>query len=571
MASSSSAATECYHLNNLEFSDNNIINKYDSSPSRTRSPKLLNVATAESPPSSCPSSSPPKAEVFCNVGITSSGHSRHHHFHHHHQQHHSSLIPPMDGALNLTQQLTNTRPMVNANMREISVASYTAANQPTTSASYLNSPTEKRQSPGLACVVCGDTSSGKHYGILACNGCSGFFKRSVRRKLIYRCQAGTGKCAIDKAHRNQCQACRLKKCLQMGMNKDAVQNERQPRNTATIRPETLAEMEADRIYHRDDSARLNNSNVLHPLGNTVAVSVFPPPAAVPRMVRDFVSAENCSKSDSEDNQSEPPGDDHGPTSGFSSPSVQNGSMFQHRSLSTATSTSGLHATVQPTAIYNSSSAAMLNPHLPPTGQLMYTQPTSHTETVYETSARLLFMAIRWAKHLPSFAALSYRDQVILLEESWNELFLLCSIQWCITLESCPLFSHSEHIHSPDKSSSSSTLGPDLRTLQEVVSRYKAVGVDTAEFACMKALVLFNAEVRGLKDSRQVEVSQDQAQIMLMQHTKAHYPTQPVRFGRLLLLLPCLRFVSSSRIENIFFQRIIGHTPMEKLLCDLFKG
>ncbi|VDO81272.1 unnamed protein product [Schistosoma margrebowiei] len=85
---------------------------------------------------------------------------------------------------------------------------------------------------GLYCIVCGDISSGKHYGILACNGCSGFFKRSVRRKLIYRCQAGNGLCIIDKAHRNQCQACRMKKCIRMGMNKDAVQNERQPRKSS---------------------------------------------------------------------------------------------------------------------------------------------------------------------------------------------------------------------------------------------------------------------------------------------------------------------------------------------------
>ncbi|KAH7965669.1 hypothetical protein HPB49_009526 [Dermacentor silvarum] len=76
------------------------------------------------------------------------------------------------------------------------------------------------QHANIECVVCGDKSSGKHYGQFTCEGCKSFFKRSVRRNLTYTCR-GNRNCPIDQHHRNQCQYCRLKKCLKMGMRREA--------------------------------------------------------------------------------------------------------------------------------------------------------------------------------------------------------------------------------------------------------------------------------------------------------------------------------------------------------------
>lgn len=73
--------------------------------------------------------------------------------------------------------------------------------------------------PSIECVVCGDKSSGKHYGVFTCEGCKSFFKRSIRRNLSYTCR-GYKNCPVDIQHRNHCQYCRLKKCMKVGMRKD---------------------------------------------------------------------------------------------------------------------------------------------------------------------------------------------------------------------------------------------------------------------------------------------------------------------------------------------------------------
>ncbi|KAJ8737569.1 hypothetical protein PYW08_000164 [Mythimna loreyi] len=82
--------------------------------------------------------------------------------------------------------------------------------------------------PETLCRVCGDKASGKHYGVASCDGCRGFFKRSIRRNLDYVCKEN-GRCVVDVTRRNQCQACRFSKCLRVNMKKDAVQHERAPR------------------------------------------------------------------------------------------------------------------------------------------------------------------------------------------------------------------------------------------------------------------------------------------------------------------------------------------------------
>uniref|UniRef100_A0A914DQ46 Uncharacterized protein n=1 Tax=Acrobeloides nanus TaxID=290746 RepID=A0A914DQ46_9BILA len=99
------------------------------------------------------------------------------------------------------------------------------------SPSPTNSNTSSKQ-----CLVCGHSSHGYHFGILACRACAAFFRRTIAEKKVYKCRQQC-QCAISKEMRNMCRACRFLKCEAMGMIKEDVQMNRDPigrRNSTKI-------------------------------------------------------------------------------------------------------------------------------------------------------------------------------------------------------------------------------------------------------------------------------------------------------------------------------------------------
>ncbi|XP_058260540.1 retinoic acid receptor beta-like isoform X2 [Hemibagrus wyckioides] len=86
------------------------------------------------------------------------------------------------------------------------------------------------------CFVCQDKSSGYHYGVSACEGCKGFFRRSIQKNMVYTCHRDKN-CIINKVTRNRCQYCRLQKCFAVGMSKESVRNDRNKKKKESLKPE----------------------------------------------------------------------------------------------------------------------------------------------------------------------------------------------------------------------------------------------------------------------------------------------------------------------------------------------
>lgn len=105
--------------------------------------------------------------------------------------------------------------------------------------------THTLSSPCVTDSVPPSPSPGRHYGAVSCEGCKGFFKRSIRKNLVYTCR-GSGECVINKHHRNRCQYCRLQRCMVLGMKQDC-----------EYLPQSLTDVHI-LIYHVDQTWKSRN-------------------------------------------------------------------------------------------------------------------------------------------------------------------------------------------------------------------------------------------------------------------------------------------------------------------------
>ncbi|XP_069734978.1 nuclear receptor subfamily 1 group I member 3 isoform X1 [Phaenicophaeus curvirostris] len=95
-------------------------------------------------------------------------------------------------------------------------------------------PRDPGDPPEKVCAVCGDRATGYHFHVMSCEGCKGFFRRSVLKGVRFTCPFAR-RCPVTKAKRRQCQACRLQKCLDAGMRKDMIMSEEALRRRRALR------------------------------------------------------------------------------------------------------------------------------------------------------------------------------------------------------------------------------------------------------------------------------------------------------------------------------------------------
>ncbi|XP_057280774.1 nuclear receptor subfamily 2 group C member 1 isoform X1 [Pezoporus wallicus] len=485
-----------------------------------------------------------------------------------------------------------------------------------------NSPSEQGLNKVFdLCVVCGDKASGRHYGAVTCEGCKGFFKRSIRKNLVYSCR-GAKNCVINKRHRNRCQYCRLQRCIAFGMKQDSVQCERKPIEVSREKSSNCA-ASTEKIYIRKDlrsplaatptfitdnetarSTGLLESGMLVNIHQS-AVKTEPPVMMTPEKVEAcqgdlstlanvVTSLANLSKCKDMSQSST----DLSMIESLSNGDASLSELKQDEQASTDVSrafdtlakalnpgesaacqnSESIDASVQLIGGESSLNIVEIEGPLLSDAHVAFrlTMPSPMPEYlnvhyICESASRLLFLSMHWARSIPSFQALGQDNSISLVKACWNELFTLGLAQCSQVMNVATILAaFVNHLHGSLQQDKLPTdrgklVMEHIFKLQEFCNSMVKLCLDGYEYAYLKAIVLFSPDHPGLENVVQIEKFQERAYMEFQDYVTKAYPDDTYRLSRLLLRLPALRLMSAAITEELFFAGLIGNVQIDSII------
>nr|KAG5707536.1 hypothetical protein BaRGS_001084 [Batillaria attramentaria] len=374
----------------------------------------------------------------------------------------------------------------------------------------------------VLCRICGDRASGFHYGVHSCEGCKGFFRRTLKKQLVYKpCQMGS-QCKIDAGTRNKCQYCRYQRCLNAGMSQDAVRFGRMPK---TEREKLMADKEE---LSSTNSKRIVELRSLADLIKAAFRDVF-------QKTIFFTSPDS-----------------------LQSAACGSSSVAAAAAASTSTSTNIAAAHMPAVSSSSSSSSSCVSPFHP---HMMEGPEILHTVSPEDFYERDLFWrfqevilpvmeaSVKFAKRLPGFTSLPMPDQIELMKQNG---FMVVHLALHSIVENDMIRLDTEtsflriYRHSPRLCEQLQKL---LQRPLAVGDRLRSMRLTFGEMALFAA-VLLTSERPGLASPKPVEDLQADLIEALRLDLKHNHPKDRLLLAKLLMLIPDLVQIVEEFCENL---------------------
>ncbi|CAF3350613.1 unnamed protein product [Rotaria sp. Silwood1] len=386
------------------------------------------------------------------------------------------------------------------------------------------------------CAVCNDIASGYHYGVWSCEGCKAFFKRSIQGTNEYICPA-TNTCTIDKHRRKSCQACRLRRCYEVGMTKGTTRRERKYRKKA---------VSVCKITSTSSNSNANNNSIKNNQDHAHLVTTTDTPPTTTGTPS--VSQINNNNNNNNNN--------------FSSPQVP---------TNKTTSDSSRIPIAPADFIATLSQASRLNlPSKADTSRPLDDQ--YFLQLLAKIFDQELVVLINWAKAMPGYTeSLTLDQQVTIIEQSWLDTLLLDIIERSLERSDDTLHFAPDFIISRNRALSSPGVGAICTSLFNILQAFKEPRTTHEEFIALKAAILINSIPATITTTKSFRLLTNQIYQSIQYACDSNpsvYQDNSIRHFTLLLQLPHIKMLSSKLIRLFLDMRANDLLPQADLLLEM---